>query len=72
MPKIEPQLKVANDDGREAPSKTRFKYKWWRNVIVSYQAYENLKKKIVNKLSTIHLDEKNVKIIITDFKCLKK
>ena len=30
-------------------------------------------KKIANKLATIHLDEKkNVKIIIADFKCLKK
>ena len=77
MLQIEPQLKVANDDGREAPLKTSFSTNEGAILWFHIKKYPirplKISKKIANKLATIHLDEKkNVKIIIADFKCLKK
>ena len=77
MLQIEPQLKVANDDGREAPLKTSFSTNegailWFHIKKYPNQAFENLKKNCKQASNDSPGRKKNVKIIIADFKCLKK
>ena len=77
MLQIEPQLKVANDDGREAPLKTSFSTNEGAMLWFHIKKYPIRPLKISKKdCKQVSNDspgrKKNVKIIIADFKCLKK